>query len=135
MAVWDIYYNHWAKECNKKKKQSFTKKCANKLLLAIFRIFFFVDVDLFLWNQKKIREELIDSVRFTLKNVGEVDKRKILRELASILYPFNDELSFPRTMGRIQRFEKNTNLDCWMTQDLGVDLEDAHRLDALLCLM
>lgn len=129
--VWSIYYSHWGKESNYLKKNQMKKKYADNIIKCILDLFLFsADFDLASWKtSRKIRQELLDAASFTLNNLEE-DPMYMIYELSLLLDPQNPE-EF-QIKGAINRFFGNSV--GYFKYGLGVSKEQAHRLDALLCL-
>lgn len=131
MSVWKIYYDHWGKEQNRLQKEEYKKKCADKLLLNLFKLFFYVDENLETWKNPKIRKELIQGVKTSLEWQKSVeDDLYYLHEFSKAL--LNEDIlpSVKRIRDRKSRLIHHLGKKFYV-ENLETG-EQAHRLDALL---
>lgn len=164
MDLWTIYYQHWARETNQIRLYEFKKKSVIKLNQCIQK---WIYKDKPFTNSRVLLDYVLQIFpqpgywysAYTVRS-GIKIKMKLLKELATILFPSSTPDDFKLFMYPIEnfivkdsklekrphspsfllppleiRFYKNTNLpmQCAM-KDLKLSYQEIHRLESILAL-
>ncbi len=158
-----IYYDHFGKENNEKRKEEHKKKCADKMMALILKHWVWDDTE-GLWDREDFRLRMTEKIRsvvefnrwpvahrirmlgclghFLLPGVLELPDEDDFQTLGSHeLHLINGRLDrIPEAPGYLLsptelRFWKNTkDRERIGEETIVLSAEAAHRLDALLCL-
>lgn len=160
--ILSVYYDHFGKENNEKRKEIYKKKCADKMMALILKHWVWDDTE-GLWDCEDFRVRMTEKIRYQNYNRWTpVHRMRMLACLGHFLFPgvleLPDEEDFHTlglnelllVNGRLDRIPGTpahllspTELRFWKnTKDrerigeetVVLSAEEAHRLDALLCL-
>lgn len=159
MSVWDVYYDHWAKEANKTRKDAFRRRCVEKMMVMLSRQWFYNSDENFLNRHRDlIKQTIMEDMRFyqradrkmsLISGLAEVlNPKETPRDADFLTWRFDDleakedriergpdAPGFVMVPGEIRFWRNMGKNDEEMFNCTLLDAKGAHRLDALLALM
>lgn len=85
--IWNIYYNHWARESNEKKKKIFVQKSMEKIIRSLYRSWLYTIPDRSEPSYQKMGSMVKKRIEYLGQPENETKRFEQLSALARILVP------------------------------------------------